>query len=362
MRRIFVLLVVAWAALFALPALAQPATPRQAPARGAPLRVLYLDQSVGWKHAPVARPADGGPSSTNLAPSEIAIQAIGQDSGVFTAEVSQDAREITLERLATVDVLVFYTTGALPISPEVWTAIQQRVAAGRLGFVGLHSATDTAWPYDGPGETYTRFINGHFAGHPWTQGTPIRVETLDPDARLTGMWSVNFDYAEEIYQHSDFDPAKVRVLQTLDFAGTLPKRPYAVPIAWSRQIGQGRLFFSNLGHTPSTWNDPRFEAQIIEAVLWTGGRTDGDATPDPLRQFQWQLKALLGYEPAVGRDDRAIIARLLKADPAWRTATAQRIADLRMIYPSKPDSDRAPFDAAYAAVLADVLAKGGGAR
>lgn len=349
MRRILALLLVACAALFAQPALALPVS-----ARPAPLRVLYLDQSVGWKHAPVARPADGG-----LAPSETAMIAIGQESGVFTAEVTQDAREITPERLAKVDVLVLYTTGALPLSPEAWAEVQKRVAAGKLGFVGLHSATDTGWPYDGPGETYTRFINGHFAGHPWTQGTPIRVETLDPDARLTAMWSVSFDYAEEIYQHSDFDPSKVRVLQTLDFAGTALKRPYAVPIAWARQIGQGRLFFTNLGHTPSTWNDPRFEAQIIEAVLWTGGRTDGDATPDPLRQFLWQLKALLGYEPAPGRDDKAIIGRLLKMDPVWQKATAQRIADLRAVYPNKPHIDRAPFDAAYKAVLAEVLAKGG---
>jgi type 1 glutamine amidotransferase len=92
------------------------------------------------------------------------------------------------------------------------------------------------------------------------------------------MWPVSFDYAEEIYQHSDFDPAKVRVLQTLDFAGTPLKRPYAVPIAWARQIGQGRLFFTNLGHTPSTWDDPRFRAQIVEAVL------DGPAHRRPTRR------------------------------------------------------------------------------
>jgi len=345
MRRVIALLLVALATLFAGPALAKPA---------APLRVLYLDQSVGWKHAPVARPEGGG-----LASSEIAMKAIGEESRAFTAEVTQDAREITPERLQRVDVLVFYTTGALPLLPEVWAAVQQRVAAGKLGFVGLHSATDTAWSYDGPGETYTQFINGHFAGHPWTQGTPIRIETLDPDLPVVAMWPVGFDYAEEIYQHSDFDPSKVRVLQTLDFAGAPLKRPYAVPVAWARQIGQGRLFFTNLGHTPSTWDDPRFRKQIVEAVNWTGGRTSGRATPDTSRQFLWQLKALLAYEPVAGRDDKAIIGRLMEMDPAWQTATAKRIADLRTVYPQKPDSDRAPFEAAYKAVLAEVQARGG---
>ena len=347
MRRLLAVLLaaplVAFVALTALPALAG----------SAPLRVLYLDQSVGWRHAPVARPTGG------LAPSETAMIAIGQESGAFAAEVTQNAREITPERLANVDVLVFYTTGALPISPEAWAAVQQRVTAGKLGFVGLHSATDTAWPYDGPGETYTRFINGKFAGHPWTEGTPIRIETLDPDAALVGMWPLGFDYAEEIYQHSDFDPTKVRVLQTLDFSAMALRRPYAVPVAWARDIGQGRLFFTNLGHTPSTWNDPRFRLQVVEAINWTGRRTSGRATPDTQRQFLWQIKALLAYEPVAGRDDKAIIGRLLKTDRTWQSATAQRIADLRAVYPAKPDSDRAPFETAYRAVLGDVLARGG---
>ena len=340
------------APLVALATLIAP--PASALAAARPLRVLYLDQSVGWKHAPVARPEGGG-----LAPSETAMIAIGQESGAFEAEVTQDAREITPERLAGIDVLVFYTTGALPISPQAWAAAQQRVAAGKLGFVGLHSATDTGWDYAGPGESYTKFIGGHFAGHPWTQGTPVRIETLDPDFPAVAMWPVSFDYAEEIYQHSDFDPARVRVLQTLDFAGTPLKRPYAVPVAWARQVGKGRLFFTNLGHTPSTWDDPRFHRQVAEAVKWTAGRTTGSATPDVFRQTMWQFKALLAYEPVAGRDDRAILARLSKMDPVWQEAAAKRIADLREVYPKKPDSDRAPFDAAYRAVLAEVLARGG---
>jgi type 1 glutamine amidotransferase len=345
MRRTLAALLVAVAALIALPALAD------APA---PLRVLYLDQSTGWRHAPVARPADGG-----LAPSEATMIAIGQDSGAFVAQVTQDAREITPHQLEGVDVLVFYTTGSPPISSEAWAAIQDRVATGKLGFVGLHSATDTAWPYDGPGESFTRFINGKFAGHPWTEGTPIRVETLDPDFPLVGVWPIGFDYAEEIYQHSDFDPAKVRVLQTLDFREMALRRPYAVPVAWAREIGKGRLFFTNLGHTPSTWDDPSFRRQVVTAVRWTGRRTAGRAKPDAQRQAQWQFRSLLAYDPVAGRDDAAILARLGKADPAWRLAAAQRVADLRTVYPAKPDSDRAPFDAAYKAVLAEVLAHGG---
>lgn len=344
MRRLPALLVV----IAALIALASPAAAR-------PLRVLYLDQSVGWRHAPVIRPEGGG-----LAPSETAVIAIGRDSGAFTAEVTQDAREITPERLARVDVLVFYTTGALPISAEAWAAVQERVGAGRLGFVGLHSAADTNWPYDGPGEPYASFLGGQFAGHPWTQGTKVRIETLDPDFPAVAMWPVSFDDGEEIYQYSSFEPSRVRVLQTLDFTGTPLRRPYAVPVAWARQIGRGRLFFSNLGHTPTTWNNPRFRRQLVEAVKWTGRRTRGSAEPDLDRQAGWQFRALLAYEPVAGRDDAAILARLERQDRSWRRATATRIASLQSLYPEKPGDDRAPFEAEYRALLAEVLARGGG--
>ncbi len=327
------------AALIAGPAVAKP-------------RVLYVSQSVGWRHAPVIRPEGG------LAPSEIALTAIGRESGAFTVETTQDASTITPETLKSIDVLVFYTTGALPISAEAWSAVQTRVAAGKLGFVGLHSATDTNWKYDGPGEPYDRFIGGQFAGHPWTQGTPIRIETLDPDFPAVSMWPVGFDYAEEIYQYSAFDPTRVRVLQTLDFTGTPLKRPYAVPVTWARQIGKGRLIFTNLGHTPSTWDDPRFRKQVAEAIRWTSRRTRGSAKPDVSRQATWQFRALLAYEPAPGRDDAAILKRLEKADLAWRTAAAARIAGLRPIYPAKPESDRVPFETAYRALLEEVLARG----
>ncbi|HQR88087.1 MAG TPA: ThuA domain-containing protein, partial [Caulobacter sp.] len=168
-------------------------------------------------------------------------------------------------------------------------------------------------------------------------------------------WPLSFDYAEEIYQYSGFDPARVRVLQTLDFAGTPLKRPYAVPVAWARQIGKGRLFFTNLGHTPSTWDDPRFRRQVAEAIRWAGKRTRGAAKPDVARQATWQFRALLAYQPVAGRDDTAILERLEKADPAWREATASRIAALQPAYPAKPESDRVPFETAYRAILAEVL-------
>ena len=326
--------------LLAGPALAAPAKPR----------VLFLSQSVGWRHAPVIRP-EGAP-----APSEIALAELAKATGAFTLETTQDAREITPEKLKSIDVLVFYTTGALPISAANWKAIQDWVAGGRGGFIGLHSAADTGWPYDGPGQTYARFIGGQFAGHPWTEGTPITVASVAPHA-TTAAWPARFAHAEEIYQYADFDPSSTRVLQALDFTGTPLKRPYLVPLAWVKSIGRGRLAFTNLGHTTSTFQDPRFQAQFVAMVRWTTGKGRTDAAPNPQQQALWSMRALLAYEglPAAEIEARAI--RLAKDDKGWLDTTAGKIAALRPLFPAKPDSDPAQFRAAYEPLLALVLAR-----
>ncbi len=254
-------------------------------AQDRPVRVLYLSQSVGFVHETVRRPPGG------LAPSEIAIQQMARDSGAFTVELSQDARDITADRLNGLDVLVFSTTGALPIDPPAWDAVIAWIKSGRGGFVGIHSAADTALAFDGGEAAYVDLLGGKFDGHPWTEGTPIRLANLEPDHPLAAMWPNGADYAEEIYQYAGFDPDRVRVLQTLDMRAGPLRRPYPVPVTWVRQVGQGRVFYTNLGHTPSTWNDPRFRSQIIEAVRWTGNRTQAEAVPNRDVQDRAALEA-----------------------------------------------------------------------
>ncbi|MGH1560006.1 hypothetical protein ACRAWD_24615 [Caulobacter segnis] len=57
---------------------------------------------------------------------------------------------------------------------------------------------------------------------------------------LNAAWPARFAYAEEIYQYSDYDPGKVRVLQALDFTEMALRGVHgSMPITWTRrQIGQ----------------------------------------------------------------------------------------------------------------------------
>lgn len=314
-------------------------TPKPA---GKKVKVLYLTQSMGFRHAPVTRKGE------ELASSEVAMIGYGKASGLFDVEATQDAKVITPEKLKDIDVLAFYTTGALPISAENWKAVQDWIASGKGGFIGIHSATDTGWKYEGPGMDYTTFINGKFAGHPWNQGTPIKVATWDASHPTAKMWGASADHKDEIYQYANYDPKAVRVLQSLDFEGTPLKKPYLVPITWVRQIGKGRMFYTNFGHTPSTWDDPRFKEQIVEAVKFVTHQTDGPTEPNPDVQALWTIHSFIAFgpdgkgQPEGGPSASAIVEKLKSADKDWLVTSAEKITQLRGAAPPDLREPRAP--------------------
>lgn len=308
------------------------------PVQTPPLRVFYLSQSVGFVHETVRRPADG------LAPSERALQDMARTSGAFTVELSQDARDLTPARLADLDVLVFSTTGALPIDRETWAAIVAWIGSGRGGFVGIHSAADTALDFEGGEAAWTAFLGGRFDGHPWTQGTPIRLSNIEPSHPLAAVWPDGTAYAEEIYQYAGFVPDRVRVLQSLDMGAGPLRRPYPVPVTWVRQIGEGRLFYTNLGHTPSTWDDPRFRNQIIDAIRWTGHRLDAPGAPNPDLQDIAALSAFRLAEDLGPPPDGRVPASL-----------ADTIRGLQALHPEKRQDDPSAWDAARIRIRAAAI-------
>jgi type 1 glutamine amidotransferase len=60
------------------------------------------------------------------------------------------------------------------------------------------------------------------------------------------------------------------VLLRLDAASVGAAGDY--PLAWSSSPGAGRVYYNALGHFPSTWNDARFQRQMLGAIRWTARR------------------------------------------------------------------------------------------
>ena len=54
------------------------------------------------------------------------------------------------------------------------------------------------------------------------------------------------------------------------------------PLVWAKMYGNGRVFYSALGHDAKTWDNPDVYRMYYEAIRWALKLTDADVTPRPL--------------------------------------------------------------------------------
>lgn len=237
-------------------------------------RILMVTISKTFTHNPVKRQKE------DLAPAEVAMTQLGQTSGLFSVDCTQDpVSDFTPENLKNYDIVFFYTQGPdLGIPKEnmeyfLNTWLKQK----GHGFVGTHSSTDTYGEY----EPYWDMIGGTFNGHPWNAGETVAVSVHDSQHPGSRMWGREFTIKDEIYQYKHWQPEKVHVLMSLDMAGCKIKKPYHVPVAWVKNYGEGRVFYTNLGHNTETWSNKLFIESVLGGIKWVMGLEPGDATPNP---------------------------------------------------------------------------------
>jgi len=231
----------------------------------APKRVLYVTHSAGFRH-------------DSIVVSRQVLQMLATRSEALEIVSTEDLSLISADSLRNFDVLFFFTSGELALSDRQKQDFLAFVRNGK-GFGGVHSATDTLYAW----AEYGDLVGGYFDGHPWAQEVAIDIE--DPDHPATRHLGASFRIAEEIYQFRSFSRDRVRVLMTLDTrsvnlrAEGVNRTDGDFALAWCRNFGQGRVFYSALGHLDETWRDPRFQTTIWNALLWLAGDLPGDSAP-----------------------------------------------------------------------------------
>ncbi len=230
--------------------------------------ILHVGHSAGFRHDSVVTSAR-------------VLQNIGERTGKFQVTATEDLSYITASRLSAFDAVFFFTSGELALRDDQKRDLLEFVQSGK-GFGGAHSATDTLylWP------EYGDLIGGYFDDHPWAKEVSIDVE--DPDFPGLKDAGPSFRVVEEIYQFRAFSRERVRVLTTLDTSTvdlTLPnvrRTDGDFALSWVRRYGEGRVFYTALGHFDETWLDERFQKQLEGALLWLIGEAEGEGRPRPV--------------------------------------------------------------------------------
>jgi type 1 glutamine amidotransferase len=240
-------------------------------------RLLVIGEEKGYRHEAVSH-------------AMATIERLGRESGLWTTVIRTDTEILTKKKLEynaknlnDFDAVLFYTGGELEMNPEQKAALLSFVRDDGKGFIGVHSATITftSWA------EYGDMIGGYFDEHPWgTFDAPLVVE--DPAFPGMQQWPKSFVLKDEIYQVKEFSRDKVRVLMRLDASKLdlqnprVHRRDHDFAVAWAKNYGKGRVYYSTLGHVEQNWDDPRLQKMYAEAIKWAMGLVDADATPRPL--------------------------------------------------------------------------------
>ena len=238
--------------------------------------VLVIGQTKGWEHESVT-------------PAMVAIYELGKQSGLWDAVLRTDTELLTkkdlgrnAKNLDSFDAVVFAsTTGELDLDDAQKRDFISFVHDDGKGFVGIHAALDTnyKWP------EYGEMIGGYFDEHPWfTFWAPIVNE--QPDFPAVRHFPKEFTKWDEIYQPKQWSRDKVNVLLSLDASklnyannARIHRTDRDFAVAWTKMYGKGRVFYSTLGHTEQSWEDPDIRKMYFEAVKWALGLTAGSTTP-----------------------------------------------------------------------------------
>ena len=230
----------------------------------APKRLLVVSVTKGYRHSSIA---------TGLT----VVAELAEKSGRFTLDFAgtdaELAAKMTPAALSNYDGVMFLsTTGNLPLPDKA--AFLDWIKAGG-GFIGVHSATDTFHSRGGVVDPYIDMIGGEFVSHIVTNVDCINNDTNHPATRdLGATWALR----DEIYSQKNFSRERVHMLLSLD-KNPVTGQPAFVPISWCKNYGNGKVFYTALGHFDEVWDDPVFQQHLLGGILWSLGLEPGDATP-----------------------------------------------------------------------------------
>ena len=217
------------------------------------INVLVFSKTEGFRHE-------------SIEVGQEAIQALGKKHG-FSVATTEDASVFQESELQKYNVVIFLNTTGDILDDAQQLEFNRFIQAGG-GFVGIHSATDTEydWPW------YGKLVGAYFNGHPNNpnvrEATIQRIDSIHISTKhLPNPWTRE----DEWYNYKEISP-EIKVLLNLDESsyegGTNGKNH---PIAWYHDYDGGRSWYTGLGHTPETFEDPLFLDHLWGGIEYAAG-------------------------------------------------------------------------------------------
>jgi uncharacterized protein len=222
-----------------------------------------------------------------------ALKVMSEKTGAFSVEYSTNINVFLPENLNKYDAILLNSTVNMPVSPETTPEICKSImdfVKGGKGVIGIHGAVDNfnRWP------EAQEMMGNIFRGHPWTDGRVWAVKIDEPTHPLMAPFKGHkgFKIVTELYASTPpvYSRDKQLVLMSLDMSDEATKAAARTDadmdtgVCWIKNWGQGRIFYTNLGHGGNGGgieleNTPILEHYLLGIQWALGDLKNIDATP-----------------------------------------------------------------------------------
>lgn len=193
-----------------------------------------------------------------------AIKKLGEANG-FTVDATEDSTLFTKKKLKQYRAIVFVCPTGKVFGQEQEKALQEYVHKGG-GIVGIHSATDCEynWPWFG------QMMGAYFKSHPKQQQATLTV--TDAGHPSTNMLPTSWERFDEWYNFKDINPDIKPLLKINEASYKGGENGADHPMAWYHGFEGGRVFYTALGHTEESYQEPLFLQHVLGGINYAMGK------------------------------------------------------------------------------------------
>jgi hypothetical protein len=228
------------------------------------LRLLLFEKMTGFRDGPSVEAANA------------ALRAMAQRNG-WAIAVTDKGGAMTPSILRKFDAVIWNNVSGDVLTLSQRRAFEDYIAEGG-GYVGIHgSGGDPVYYWDWYADT---LIGARFAGHPMDpqfQDARALIES-SPSAigrELAPGWTMNDEWYSFRNNPRNSGSAVIATLDESSYSpvgrGGQDLRMGDHPIAWTRCIGDGRSFYSAIGHRPEIYSDQGHVKLLEQGIAWAAG-------------------------------------------------------------------------------------------
>lgn len=214
-------------------------------------RVLVFSKTSGFVH--------------NSIPQGVAaVQNLGAENG-FDVDTTRNAAYFQEDSLKQYSAVIFLNTTGNVLDYRQEAAFERYIQAGG-GYVGVHAATDTEYDW----RWYGKLVGAYFQSHPKIQEAKFIIKDKNFPA-TTFFEDTVWQRTDELYNFKYMNP-DVNVLITVDessYDGGTHGGNH--PMSWYHEYDGGRAFYTELGHTPESYQEENYLRHLLGGIQYAIG-------------------------------------------------------------------------------------------